>query len=124
MNSRRSLKIILSNAKVNDWVKEHIKKKLKTIVSLPNSPDSQPADYYRYFGQQTLRLQLIHELNDFINEHTNNYHSIKVWSEELWNLKENCESLIKLTNKMLRGLLQHGIQNGFYEPLIEENVHE
>ena len=115
MVSRRSLRSILSNAKISDQSKEIIQKKLKVITSFSNENDSQPMDFYRYLGQQTIRLQLIKELNKFINDQTNHYQTIIVWSSELWNLKENCEKLISLTNEMLRSLIHNGDISGFYD---------
>lgn len=120
--SHRPLRWVLT-AKVSGWVKESIRKKLREILSFPNSSDSQPLDLYRYLGQQTMRLQLIHELNKFINEQTQNFNYINPWYKELWELKLNCEELICTTNKMIRGLIQRGNQTGIYDAS-KEITHE
>jgi hypothetical protein len=122
MISNRSIRIILT-AKVSDWVKEAIGKQFRVILSFPDHNDRQPMDLYRYLGQQTLRLQLIHELNRFINEQTSNYYSINTWYKELWELRVNCEKLVTLTNQMIRGLIQQGNQTGIYDES-KEVAHE
>lgn len=118
MNSNISLKTILNSAKVSNDIKEIVVKKLRLILSFPASPDSQPADYYRYLGQWTIKLQLIHELNNFINARYSKYHYVIIWYKELAELKESTEKMIELCRKMIRGLLQEGIQTGRYPNII------
>lgn len=100
----------------NPDAKLAITKKLKMIFSMHSEFDTDPVDYYRYLGVQTIRLQLIKETNKMIMDHISRYTCIIPWALELYQLKEACETLIKQTEEMLRSLIAHGFSDGHYRP--------
>jgi hypothetical protein len=100
----------------NPEAKTAIAKKLKMIFSMHSEFDSDPVDYYRYLGVQTIRLQLIKEVNKMIMDHIGKYLTMVPWALELWELKEECKNLIKTTEEMLRSLIAHGSYGGHYRP--------
>jgi hypothetical protein len=111
---RSSLRYYLGKPMPAD-AKMIIEKKLKILFSMCKGIDSDPPDYYRYLGQQTIRLKLIEELNTFIMEYACGFEMIKPWAAELWELRDNCLDLIKTTEEMLWSLLHNGISTGMYK---------
>jgi len=112
---RSSLKYYLDKKSIPADVKKIIEKKFKILSSMCKGIDSDPPDFYRYLGQQTIRLKLIEELNTFIMEYACSFTMIRPWAAELWELRENCLDLIKTTEEMLRSLLHNGISTGMYQ---------
>jgi hypothetical protein len=108
-----SLKYYLE--KVTDpKAKKAIAKKLKMVLSMHSDFDSDPIDYYRYLGVQTLRLVLIKEVNKMIMEHIGRYTIYTPWARELWELKVACEQLLETTEQLLRSLIAHDNPSGLY----------
>jgi hypothetical protein len=101
---------------INPDAKAAIAKKLKMIFSMHAEFDTDPVDHYRYLGVQTIRLQLIKEVNKMIMDHIGRSTFLLPWARELYEFKALCEDLIKNTEEMLRSLIAHGIYDGFYVP--------
>jgi hypothetical protein len=120
---RSSIRYYLGK-KMPEEAKNEITKRFKILSSMCKGIDSDPPDYYRYLGQQTVRLKMIEELNTFIMEYACSYSMIRPWAAELWELRENCIDLIGTTNEMIRSLLHNGITTGIYQEPTKEETHE
>jgi hypothetical protein len=94
--------------------KKAIAKKLKMVLSMHSEFDSDPIDYYRYYGVQAIRLILIKEVNKMIMDHIGRYTYLIPWARELWELKVACEQLLGTTEQMLRSLIAHDNPSGLY----------
>jgi hypothetical protein len=113
----RSLEYYLDpRQKISPYWKEIIIRKLKAIFAMPSGIDSEPMDAYRVIGQQSIRIELIEELNSIIMEQTTNYHFIKVWAKELYELWKLSHEMRDDARSMALSLRANGFTDGFYDP--------
>jgi len=98
---------------MHESYKKAIQDKLTLVFSFPRTPDSDPIDLYRYHGQQVIRLEIICELNTLIMNACTPYSYLRPWARELFELKENCEELIKTTKLMIRAMISNKDITGF-----------
>jgi hypothetical protein len=110
---KRSIRSYLDQIK-DDKIKDRIIIMYKELSGIPTQPDSQPMDYYRHLGMQTVRLDLVTELNKFIMEHACNYSFHLPWCKELWEMRCNTIEIISSVNAIIRALIYQGIPSGLY----------
>ena len=110
---KRSMRSYLNQIK-DDKIKDRIVKMYKELSSIPSQPDSEPMDYYRHLGMQTIRLDLITDLNKFIMEHACNFSCLIPWCKELWEMRCNTIDIISTVNTILKALIYRGIPSGLY----------
>jgi hypothetical protein len=87
---------------MDDKLRAAIISKLDLILNkLHCKIDSQPVDYYRLLGQCYMRLKIVTELNNLILYHLYDKPMLKPWVFELYDIKEECDAMIKTTEEIL-----------------------
>lgn len=95
--------------------KKVVDKKLKELLSYKPEIDSEPLDCYRLYGQSSIRIELIEELNKLIMEATGqSYLCLQYWAQELWDLREHYREMLSTSRAMIYSLIAHGHPDGFY----------